>query len=108
MPKARPPSHLPVDQLEVNQAKNWTKKVLQASTLDSSRHSSLQTAAQQLNPTVSVMHCSGCGVALNTSWLWAGLSAQQDQKHRALCTEWMNMIHEEEQKHKESKSTRWL
>ena len=107
-PKARSPSYLPVDQLEVNQAKNWTEKVLQAAMMDSSRQSSLLTAAHLLNPTLSAMHCSGCGVALNTSWLWAGLTAQQDQKRRALCTEWMNMIHQEKQKHKESKATRWL
>ena len=107
-PKARPTTYLKLDVLEQNQAQVWVERVLQSAMMDNTDQGALLTRAHQLKPSVAVLHTTGMGVALNTSWLWAGLTPTQDKKRRELAVQWQATMRQEKQDHKGAGAKNWL
>ena len=99
---------LKLDVLEQNQALAWVERVLQSAMMDNTNQGSLLTRAHQLKPSMAILHTTGMGVALNSSWLWAGLTPTQDKKRRELAVQWQASVRQEKQDHKGSGAKGWL
>jgi len=76
--------------------------------MDNTNQASLLTRAHQLKPSMAILHTTGMGVALNSSWLWAGLTPTQDQKRRELATQWQATMRQEKQDHKDAGAKGWM